>query len=397
MVRRSRRHRAALAGLAGPHEVEPDMRAPIAMLFTLLLLAGRAGAQTVRGVAITPDSALVPGVIVTLLDSTGTPVARALADDGGEFTMRAPHPGTYRIEAKRLAFRRTLDNPIVLREAALLRHVLVLTDSPVLLPGVRVTAEAQCHANSDSASAAFGVWEEARKALRASQLTRLTRDYTVDVTTFVRRQSPGLHRWRTTDTTARPGMSLRPFVSMPAEQLAERGFMTRERGTETFHAPDEDVLLSESFAATHCLRMLPDSAPDVVRLGFSPTPGRRQADISGVLTIDRASFELRRLDFSFVNLPVFDVSGSPGGEIVFQRLPEGSWIIAQWAIWLPVAETRTDIAASSPQQPTRGAAQPRIVIPATTKFGLRTTGGHVNRVAFREETLWLRPAAVPAP
>lgn len=374
------------------------MRASIALLILSLLLAARADAQAVRGTAITPDSALVPGVIVTLLDSTGTPVARALADDGGQFTMRAPKPGTYRIEAKRLAFRPTLDIPIVLTQGRVLLHTLMLTGGPVQLPGVRVTAEVQCHDNQDSASTAFGVWEEARKALRASQLTRLTRDYTVDVTTFVRRQSPGLERWRTTDTVARPGMSLRPFVSKPAQELAERGYMSREHGIETFHAPDEDVLLSESFAATHCLRMLPDSAGDVVRLGFSPTPGRRQPEIAGVLTIDRASFELRRLNFSFVNLPLVDVSGSPGGEIVFRRLPEGSWLIEQWAIWLPVAETRTDLAASAPAPPpVRGAPTPRIVVPVTTKFGMRTTGGHITRVAFKDETLWLKPAPEPAP
>ncbi len=373
------------------------MRASIALFTFALLIADRGGAQSVRGVVITPDSALVPGAIVTLLDSTGTAVARALGDDGGQFSLRAPAPGTYRLEAKRLAFRPTLDVPIVLTQGRVLLHNIVLTGTPVQLPGVRVTAEAQCYSHADSSSAAFAVWEEARKALRASQLTRLTRDYTVDVTTFVRRRSPGLERWRTTDTVARPGMSLKPFVSRPADQLEKRGYMTREHGAEVFHAPDEDVLLSESFAATHCLRMLPDSGgQDVVRLGFAPTPGRRQPEIAGVLTIDRATSELRRLDFSFVNLPVFDVRGSPGGEIIFLRLPEGSWIIEQWAIWLPVAEARTDV-PPAPQPPTRGAAPPRIVIPATTRFGMRTTGGRVTRVAFRDETLWLRPVPEPAP
>jgi hypothetical protein len=360
-----------------------------AVIASLFFVTG-ASAQVVRGTVITPDSVLVSGVIVTLLDSNRTPVARALADDGGQFSMRAPAAGTYRIEAKRLAFRPTLDKPIVLEGGRVLLHTLVLTGAPVQLAEMRVTAEQQCEIHPDSGSAAFAVWEEARKALRASQLTRLTRAYKVDVTTFVRRRVSGLSRERAADSSTQSGMSLRPFVSRPAEELAEHGYITRGPHSEVFHAPDEDVLLSESFGATHCLRILPDSGGvDVVRLGFAPVPGRRQADIAGVLAIDRASSELRRLDFNFVNLPPMDVVGTPGGEIVFRRLPDGSWLIEQWAIWLPVAEQRPDLAMAPPLPNTRIPVRTAPAI--TSRLGLQTTGGHVNRVVFGDETLWLRP------
>lgn len=373
------------------------MRTLAWLLVTCMLLAGNSEAQTVRGVAITRDSMLVPGVIVTLVDSTGTPVARALAGDDGEFTMRAPGAGTYRIEAKRLAFRPTLDRPIVLEAGRPLRHILVMTGEAVQLPGVRVSAERQCAANPDSGSAAFSVWEEARKALRASQLTRLMRNYRVDVVTYVRKQAPGEMRWRVTDSASSAGMSLRPFTSRPAEQLAERGYLTRSVQGEIYHAPDEDVLLSESFAATHCLRILPDSAgEDVVRLGFSPVHGRRLPDISGVLSIDRATSELRRLDFTFVNTTVLDIVRSPGGEIIYRRLPDGSWLIEQWSIWLPVAETRNDLLPTAPVPPTRGNPRPIQPTTMTTRFGMQTTGGYVTRVTFGPETLWLR-AGEPSP
>ncbi|MEO8621966.1 MAG: carboxypeptidase-like regulatory domain-containing protein [bacterium] len=364
------------------------MRAPTALLVASLLTTWRAQAQVVRGTAITTDSVLVPGVIVTLIDDKGVPVARALADDGGQFSMRAPSAGTYRIEARRLAFRPTLDKPIVLDDGKILLHTLVLTGVPVQLAGVQVTAESRCQAIPDSGSAAFAVWEEARKALRSSQLTRMTRAYRADVTTFVRRQSAAETRWRVTDSSTKAGMPLRPFSSRPADELAERGYVTRGAHNEVFHAPDEDVLLSDSFAATHCLRLLADSAGlDFVRLGFAPVPGRKEADISGVLTIDRATSELRRLDFSFVNIPTMDVVGVPGGEIVFRRLPEGSWLIEQWAIWLPVAELRTEYAQSIQAPSTRGAPA-RPVPTVSTRFGLQTTGGHITRVSFGDETVW---------
>lgn len=372
------------------------MRVPSAVAVIALssMLAAGARGQAVRGTVITPDSLLVSGVIVTLIDSAGTPVARALADDGGRFQMRAPAAGTYRIEAKRLAFRPTLGVPIVLVEGRILLHTLVLRGAPVQLAAVKVSAEQQCQARPDSGSMAYFVWEEARKALRASQLTRLTRNYKVDVTTYVRKKSVGFYRERGGDSSNLSGMSLRPFTSRPADELAERGYITRAANSAVYHAPDEDVLLSDSFGATHCLRILPDSAgQNVVRLGFAPVPGRRQPDIAGVLSIDRGSSELRRLDFSYVNLPALDVVGTPGGEIVFRRLPEGSWLIEQWAIWLPIAELRADI---PPTLPVPNSRVPVRTAPAiTTRFGLQTTGGHVNRVAAGEETLWLRPAPTP--
>jgi hypothetical protein len=337
-----------------------------------------AHAQVVRGTAITPDSALVPGVIVTLLDEKGTPVARALSDEGGSFTMKAPSAGTYHIEAKRIAFRPTIDKPIVLDEGRVLLHTLVLTGSAIQLAGMQVTAGQRCQADLDSASAAFFVWEEARKALRSSQLTRLTRAYKADVTTFVRRQSAAETRFRVTDSTTRLGMPLRPFTSLPPEELAAKGYVTLGANRQVFHAPDEDVLLSDEFAATHCLRLLPDSADNAV-----------------VLSIDRASAELRRLDFSFVNVPATDVVGAPGGEIVFRHLSEGSWMIEQWAIWLPVAEKRTEYAQSISPPASRGVPA-RPVPTITTRFGMQTTGGHVIRVSFGDETVW-RAAAPTKP
>lgn len=255
-------------------------------------------------------------------------------------------------------------------------------------------AEQQCETHPDSGSGAFTVWEEARKALRASQLTRLTRAYRVNVTTFVRRQTSGPSREPTMDSTIQSGLSLRPFASRPAEELAERGYMTRGDHSDVFHAPDEDVILSDFFAATHCLRILPDTGRDnVVRLGFSPVPGHRQTDISGVLVIDRATSELRRLDFSFVNLPAMDVVGSPGGQIVFRRLPEGSWLIEQCAIWLPDAELHKDQPQALLRLNTRVPVPVRPAPASSTRFGLKTTGGYVSRVAFGEETLWRRPAS----
>ena len=355
----------------------------------VILAAETAGGQVVRGVALSRDSLFVPGVIVTLLDSAGRPVSRALSDDDGKFVLRAPQSGTYRIDARRLSFRPTLDAPIALTEGKTLSHVLILTGGQIRLDAVRTTAEQQCEVNPDSGTAAFSVWEEARKALRASQLTRLTRAYQVDVTTFVRKRT-SLNREARTDSVVRAAMPIRPFTSGPAELLAEKGYVTRVERGEVYHAPDEDVLLSDSFASTHCLRLLPDSSDARIRLAFSPVPGRKQSDITGVLTIERTTSELRRLDFSYVNIPPTTVIGSPGGEIVFRRLPEGSWLIDEWSIWLPVSELRTDtsyvqVPATRSNPPTR-----QLVETISSRLAMQTTGGRVNRVRFGDEIVWMR-------
>ena len=97
-----------------------------------------------------------------------------------------------------------------------------------------------------------------------------------------------------------------------------------------------------------------------------------------------------------MNLRPLHVVATPGGEIVFRRLPEYSWLIEQWAIWLPVPEQREAVVAVVMPTPiVRGQSTIR---PPTgeVQYGLKTTGGYVTRVAFGEETVWLRPAR-PAP
>ena len=75
---------------------------------------------------------------------------------------------------------------------------------------------------------------------------------------------------------------------------------------------------------------------------------------------------------------------------MFRRLPEGSWLIEEWAIWVPYADVH-EVPGIIIQPPTR--TTPARAAPSTyaTKVGLQTTGGHVLRVAFGEETVWRRP------
>ncbi len=364
------------------------------MRLSIVVLAGclaarSAETQAVRGQVVGADAGAVAGAIVTLLDSAGTPLARALADDQGRFSIRMPAAGRYRFEVLRIGYAPTLDEEFRVDAGQVVSRTLRITGSPVALAGVRVSAPQRC-LDGDTASPAFAVWEEARKALMASQLTRATRAYTMDVERFTNRQASDIHLPPTVRRVTQRSSSLRPFSTPPPEQLADEGYVERRTTGDLYHAPDEDVLLSPSFEETHCLKLLPDSgAPGRIRLGFSPAPDRHLADIRGVLTVDRETSELREVEFVYVNLRPVEQVGSPGGELVFRRLPEGSWIIEYWAIGVPFTESRVNRDEIRPVPGRGGVPQPS-PRPATVMVstGRITTGGGVSRVAFGDTTVW---------
>jgi hypothetical protein len=358
------------------------------LTITALLLARDAAAQAVRGRVVAPDSTQVPGAIVTLLDSAGTPLARALADDSGRFNMRMPAAGRFTFQVLRLGYRPTTAPAFSVEAGSVIDRMVVVTGAPISLRAVQVTAPQRCF-GTDSANAAFTVWEEARTALIASQLTRMTRAYTMDVELFDSRQPAERLRAPVVKHDELLNARLRALTPVTPEQLARDGYLVRNPMGDRYFAPDEDVLLSESFATTHCMRLLPtDGSPDDLRLGFTPTPDRLQPEIRGILTVDRATSELRRLDFAYVNLRPDELAGDPGGEITFRRLPEGSWIIDYWALGLPFREDYVQTPAL-PSTIGRGGAvipgRPAVIV---TGIGRTIRGGGVTRIRFGDEIVW---------
>src|SRR5690349_13562775 len=148
------------------------------------ILALPAGAQEVRGRAMAPGAAApMPGVIVTLVDSVGLVVDRALSSETGTFRLRAARPATYRLRALRVGFQPTESPPFALAAGQLLEQSIELNATPVALATMRVEAQRRCDLNPDSSSLAFGVWEEARKALNAALLSR-ERRHTLEIVRF---------------------------------------------------------------------------------------------------------------------------------------------------------------------------------------------------------------------
>jgi hypothetical protein len=144
-----------------------------------------------------------------------------------------------------------------------------------------------------------------------------------------------------TDTSFFDIVDQRPFGAIDPDSLARGGYVVGNEGTGwTFYAPDETVLLSDQFAATHCFRVVREGGrPREIGVAFEPVPQRRVSDIVGVLWLDEASAELREVVFHFVNAGVIS-RFEARGFTRFLRVPSGAWVVDEWGLKLPRVRAR---------------------------------------------------------
>ena len=179
------------------------------------------------------------------------------------------------------------------------------------------------------------VWDEIDKALHASQLT------IADLSGFGR-----AHLYRkevgtdgtivSSDSTIMAIGDRRPFGAIDPGTLAAEGYVVGdEKIGWNYYAPDEAVLLSEQFAATHCFRLVREAARrGQIGVAFEPVPKRVIADIVGVLWVDERTAELREIVFRFVNAGLLS-RFEAGGLTRFLRVPSGAWIVDEWRLRVP--------------------------------------------------------------
>jgi hypothetical protein len=171
------------------------------------------------------------------------------------------------------------------------------------------------------------------------------------------------------------GPSHRPFRSQDAALLATDGYVVERDGEVIYYAPDADVLLSDSFAATHCFQLAapPEDEPGLIGLAFRPIEAARaRRDIEGTFWIDRATAELRSLDFAFTNMPAASERAEPGGRVEFTRLPDGEWLVSRWHIRMPELQRIT--------QSTRASARLSVVGSPIKWRGTKVVGGEITQV-----------------
>ncbi|HLB36408.1 MAG TPA: carboxypeptidase regulatory-like domain-containing protein [Gemmatimonadales bacterium] len=305
---------------------------------TVFLVGARMSlqAQTVHGQVAERTSGLpVAQGFVVLLDTAGVEVARVLTDGQGRFSLKAPEPGGYRIQSKRIGFRAAVSPVLTLGSGEIREHRFEIEAVPVALPGLVVTGRARCGAVEGPAVAEL--WEEIREALAAVSWTS-RQPYRYEKALYQRDLDLLARSVRRERTQERSGFFEMPFRSAPPQRLARDGYVVAEGNTRVFYGPDVDVVRSESFIRTHCFSAVAGTGRDtaLVGLAFEPVRGRPVPDISGTLWVERHTAELRRLEYRYVSLPP-DLRDAPlGGEVRFMALPAGGWIVHDWWIRTPL-------------------------------------------------------------
>jgi hypothetical protein len=348
-----------------------------------LPLARATEAQRIQGSVMLPDSVTpAPGVIILAFGPAGAALGQTLSREDGSFALQLTAPGSVDLRALRIGQRPTVVSALSVESGQTITARIVLVNAPLPLASVGVRKRTSCRIRPDSGQLVAELWQEARKALLATQLTQSDASLIATVTTFDRSEDLSGSIPLGEHVQTRTGPTRKPFASRPADSLAKFGYATATHTTTTFIAPDADVLLSESFAGAHCVYVAPapKDHPEWIGIGFSPTNDNLGfVDIEGTLWLDRASAELRTLDYRYVGLVKKVADANPGGTVQFVRLPSGIWFVNAWHIRMPLmTEVRDDLNTTA----WKFGAQ------RTVLDGVQVTGGSVRSISQAGATLY---------
>lgn len=338
----SRRNRTpAASGLVGP------TAAAAALLAGALLLsvAPELRAQSVRGVIVADaDGRPIEGAFVSLIDAAGAELDGALTAADGGFTLEAPRPGEVRVRVARIGLETWISGRLRLevRERRTVRYEVPVR--PVRLADIDVSVRRQCVRDPAQESDVWRAWAEARKALTTTAHAEREELYRFEIRLHERELSPDGGRVLAVRTRPRLSSATKPFRSLEPARLSEGGYARAEGDSLRYYMPDAEALLSPEFEDDHCfgLRRSEDERPGAIGVTFAPKEDRGVPEIRGVLWLDEASAELRRLEIEYVDLPLGLRDGQAAGSADFARLPTGAFVVRRWWIRMPQVERLED-------------------------------------------------------
>ncbi len=318
-------------------------RSPAARLLTLAALAVAgwllcplpAATQTVTGTAVAEENLRpLQAALVALLDSAGHRRVNVLTDSAGRFLLRAPAPGRYRVLLSHIGRRDVVSGEASLRAGATVDVRLEVAIAPLLLKPIVVDARSRCKVRPEAGELASDLWEEARKAMDVSALTRSS--FRGLVRMHRRVLEPGSLAVLRDSTWQHSSWATRAFGSQTEEELDRLGYVRQDGADWLYAGPDEQVLRSDGFMDHHCLRPVKGDAQHsgMVGVAFQPVQDKRP-DIEGVVWLDARSAELRTVDFHYTGLPWSVPLESQGGRIVFGRTASGALAVTTWSLRMP--------------------------------------------------------------
>jgi hypothetical protein len=320
-------------------------RALWALGFLLLIPLHATPAQTVRGELVEETlDAPIEGAFVVLVDADGEQVVAMLTNAVGRFVLEAPSPGRYRVKAERIGYESHTSPDLELEMGQVLDYRMTMPVRPVELVQISVEAERQCNIRRAEGERVAAVWEEARKALTTAVWTEKERNFRFTIQLWERLLDPRNLEILEQQGEIKTGMAEYPFRALPAEELAEIGYVRRfedDNATE-YYAPDAETLLSDVFLDDHCFRVVEGRGDMNGMIGLAFEPVKRdgdKTDVSGVLWLSARDAHLRFVDYRYEFLPG-RIRGAEklGGRLEFRMLPGGAWVVDDWHIRMPVTE-----------------------------------------------------------
>jgi hypothetical protein len=307
---------------------------------------GDLAAQQVRGRLLDAASGEpVVGALVILLDVDDAELTSTVTSTRGTYAIRAAGAGMFQLRIERIGFETSTTEPFSLLADQTESLELTASSSAVILPALTVESEAECHARPEVGEATYVLWEEARKTLRLTE--RLVSDYRFDGVMYERLVNLWGEALEQGDTQFVSIAGRHPFRSVSRDELEERGYARQAAEGTYFYAPDAEILLSDEFLDSHCFRVRRMGDDPVVGLAFEPVrEDRHRVDVKGVLWLDRETSQLRTLEFRYtgVELPSHLGTGpGPYGQMVFDRIESGGWIVREWWIRTPAGSRRRGV------------------------------------------------------
>jgi hypothetical protein len=315
-------------------------------LLAILATPALARAQTVHGRVTEAESGEpVAGAIVLLLDESGARRNATLSDASGAYRIMAPGAGTYRLRVERVGYAGTTSAPLRLQAGQTVEQALAAESRRVVLePVVATGAARRCAGDLHDGAQAATMWEEARKALLSTTLSAQAGRFRFVTETRERETSlDGRRVLRdevTQDTTE--GM---PFGTNPPESLVEGGYVLLSPQRVVVYGVDAAAILSDVFLEYHCFGLRDGGAerPGLVGLEFVPLEGRVLPDVQGVLWMDRATAELRYVEYGYTRIRFRGPVERLTGRLDFRRLPNGAWVTESWTLVIPVLQVEAGL------------------------------------------------------
>jgi hypothetical protein len=293
----------------------------------------------VRGVVTeSGTNAPVAGAIITLRSERGEAAGSTLTDREGRFLLVVRRPGSYTLLAERIGYEPSETPSFEVAAGASVVRNLVASAAAIALPRIEVIIATRCVGRASESAATHALWEEARKALAAVELTTQLRAVTFRTVRFARDLEPHTRRVESQKMFSATVRNVPPFFSRPAAELMRDGFVRVEGDSMSYFGPDAQVLLSDAFHAGHCfgVRRRGAERAGLIGLTFAPTPERRGGyGVQGTLWLDEVTAELSHLEFHWTRLPFAASLDDFGGRVDFHRLESGAWIVSEWILRMP--------------------------------------------------------------